>query len=185
MVQVTGSLYAVRTVDLPEIPPDTILDDVYVPLTVALSGRRIVMAEGAGSLDVVTRSAGDEFVRKVRTLAGLVQICHHVDGCLNPARNPVCSRFILHKLSRLACPYGLLLAVASAAMAEGLGYGTALMTGATVGLVGLTLWRGPSPRVVSLVRSFMALNLAALWAMPSYYLGRTSVTWRRVEADRT
>jgi hypothetical protein len=185
MVQVTGSLYAVRTVDLPEIPPDTILDDVYVPLTVALSGRRIVMAEGAGSLDVVTRSAGDEFVRKVRTLAGLVQICHHVDGCLNPARNPVCSRFILHKLSRLACPYGLLLAVASAAMAEGLGYGTALMTGVAVGLVGLTLWRGPSPRVVSLVRSFMALNLAALWAMPSYYLGRTSVTWRRVEADRT
>jgi cellulose synthase/poly-beta-1,6-N-acetylglucosamine synthase-like glycosyltransferase len=185
MVQVTGSLYAVRTVDLPEIPPDTILDDVYVPLMVALSGRRIVMAEGAGSLDVVTRSAGDEFVRKVRTLAGLVQICHHVDGCLNPARNPVCSRFILHKLSRLACPYGLLLTMASAAMAEGLGYGTAVMTGAAVGLVGLTLWRGPSPRVVSLVRSFMALNLAALWAMPSYYLGRTSVTWRRVEADRT
>src|SRR5437870_5244779 len=32
MVQVTGSLYAVRTEDLPEIPPDTILDDVYVPL---------------------------------------------------------------------------------------------------------------------------------------------------------
>jgi poly-beta-1,6-N-acetyl-D-glucosamine synthase len=185
MVQVTGSLYAVRTVDLPEIPPDTILDDVYVPLTVALSGRRIVMAEGAGSLDVATRTAGDEFVRKVRTLAGLVQICHHVDGCLNPAKNPIWSRFVLHKLSRLACPYGLLLVLAGSAMAEGLGYGTALMTGVALGLVGLTRWRGPSPRVVSLVRSFLALNLAALWAMPSYYLGRTSVTWRRVEVDRT
>ena len=184
MVQVTGSLYAVRTVDLPEIPPDTILDDVYVPLKVALSGRRIVMAEGAGSLDVVTRTTGDEFVRKVRTLAGLVQICHHVDGCLDPRRNPIWGRFILHKLSRLACPYGLLLAMASAAMAEGFGYGTALLSGAAVGLVGLSLWRGPSPRVVSLVKSFMALNLAALWATPSYYLGRTSVTWRRVGANR-
>jgi cellulose synthase/poly-beta-1,6-N-acetylglucosamine synthase-like glycosyltransferase len=184
MVQVTGSLYAVRTIDLPEIPPDTILDDVYVPLKVALSGRRIVMAEGAGSLDVVTRSTGDEFVRKVRTLAGLVQICHHVDGCLDPRRNPIWGRFVLHKLSRLACPYGLLLAMASAAMAEGLGYGTALLIGAAMGLVGLSLWRGPSPRVVSLVKSFMALNLAALWAMPSYYLGRTSVTWRRVGANR-
>ena len=184
MVQVTGSLYAVRTVDLPEIPPDTILDDVYVPLKVAQSGRRIVMAEGAGSLDVVTRSTGDEFVRKVRTLAGLVQICHHVDGCLDPRRNPIWGRFVLHKLSRLACPYGLLLAMASAAMAEGLGYGTALLTGAAVGLVGLSAWRGPLPRVVSLAKSFMALNLAALWAMPSYYLGRTSVTWRRVGANR-
>ena len=109
MVQVTGSLYAVRTRDLPEIPPDTILDDVYVPLKVALSGRRIVMAESAGSLDVATLSASNEFVRKVRTLAGLVQICHRVDGCLNPAKNPLWSRFVLHKLSRLACPYALLL----------------------------------------------------------------------------
>jgi len=189
MVQVTGSLYAVRTEDLPEIPPDTILDDVYVPLKVALSGRRIVMAEGAGSLDVATRSASDEFVRKVRTLAGLVQICHRVDGCLNPARNPVWGRFVLHKLSRLACPYGLLLVLTGSAMAEGLGYGTALVTGAAVGLAALTQWRGRAPRVVtrvvSLARSFLALNLAAFWAMPSYYLGRTSVTWRRVEVDRT
>ena len=185
MVQVTGSLYAVRTVDLPEIPPDTILDDVYVPLKVALSGRRIVMAESAGSLDVATRSAGNEFVRKVRTLAGLVQICHRVEGCLNPAKNPIWGRFVLHKLSRLACPYGLLLVLASAAMAEGLGYGASLVIGVTVGLVALTQWRGPSPRVVTLIRSFLALNLAALWATPSYYLGRASVTWRRVEVDRT
>jgi poly-beta-1,6-N-acetyl-D-glucosamine synthase len=185
MVQVTGSLYAVRTVDLPEIPPDTILDDVYVPLKIALSGRRIVMAESAGSLDVATRSAGNEFVRKVRTLAGLVQICHRVEGCLNPAKNPIWGRFVLHKLSRLACPYGLLLVLASAAMAEGLGYGASLVIGVTVGLVALTQWRGPSPRVVTLIRSFLALNLAALWATPSYYLGRASVTWRRVEVDRT
>jgi hypothetical protein len=69
-------------------------------------------------------------------------------------------------------------------MAEGLGYGTALVTGGAVGLVGLTQWRRPSPRVVSLIRSFLTLNLAALWATPSYYLGRASVTWRRVEVDR-
>lgn len=187
MVQVTGSLYAVRTADLPEIPPDTILDDVYVPLTIALSGRRIVLAEQAGSLDVVTRSTHSEFVRKVRTLAGLVQICHRVDGCLNPARNPVWSRFVLHKLSRLACPYALLLSAGSAlawsAMLETAGYGMALA--AVVGLAALFGARRARWRVVSLAMSFLALNLAALWAMPSYYLGRSSVTWRRVEVDRT
>jgi len=185
MVQATGSLYAVRTADLPEIPPDTILDDVYVPLKIAQSGRRIVMAEGAGSLDVTTQSASDEFVRKVRTLAGLVQICHRVDGCLNPTRNPVWGRFVLHKLSRLACPYGLLFVLTGSAMAQGLGYGTVLVTAVAAGLLVLTRWRGPSPRVVTLATSFLALNLAALWAMPSYYLGRASVTWRRVGVDRT
>src|SRR5258705_3487177 len=164
MVQVTGSLYAVRTVDLPEIPPDTILDDVYVPLTVALSGRRIVMAEGAGSLDVATRSASDEFVRKVRTLAGLVQICHHLDGCLNPAKNPVWGRFVLHKLSRLACPYGLLFVLAGSAMAEGLGYRTAGLIPLGVRLVGRHRRRAASPRPGVPGRYRLALEPHALYA---------------------
>lgn len=184
MVQVTGSLYAVRTADLPAIPGDTILDDVYVPLTIALGGRRIVMAEEAGSLDVATRSVGDEFVRKVRTLAGLVQICHRVPGCLSPARNPLWGRFVVHKLSRLACPYGLLLMLAGAWFARGWPYRLALGGAAAVGL--LAVARLPvAARLCSISRSLIALNAAAFWAVPSYYLGRVSVTWARVETDRT
>lgn len=185
MVQVTGSLYAIRTADLPEIPPDTILDDVYVPLTVALTGRRIVMAERAGSLDVVTRSVGSEFVRKVRTLAGLVQICHTVKGCLNPARNPVWGRFVCHKLSRLACPYGLLMILAGSVMAEGWTYRVALAGVVGLGVVALGGWLGLRSRLSSIFQAFFALNTAALWAVPSYYLGHALVTWARVEADRT
>jgi len=185
MVQVTGSLYAIRTEDLPEIPPDTILDDVYVPLTVALRGRRIVMAEKAGSLDVVTRTVGSEFARKVRTLAGLVQICHTVEGCLNPMRNPVWARFVVHKLSRLACPYGLLLMLVGSAMAEGPAYRVAVLAVVGLGLVALGRWFGLRSRLASVVQFLLTLNLAALWAVPSYYLGRASVTWARVESDRT
>jgi len=185
MVQVTGSLYAIRTEDLPEIPPDMILDDVYVPLTVALSGRRIVMAEKAGSLDVVTRSVSNEFARKVRTLAGLVQICHTVKGCLNPARNPVWGRFVVHKLSRLASPYGLLLMLVGSLMAQGWMYRIAFAGLVGLGLVALSGYLGLRSRLSSTIQSFLALNLAALWAVPSYYLGHASVTWARVETDRT
>ena len=185
MVQVTGSLYAIRTEDFPEIPTDTILDDVYVPLTVAMRGRRIVMAEKAGSLDVVTRSVSNEFARKVRTLAGLVQICHTVKGCLNPARNPMWGRFVLHKLSRLACPYGLLLMLAGSLMAQGWPYRTAFAGLVGLSLVALSGWLGLRSRLSAIIQSFLALNLAALWAIPSYYLGRASVTWARVETDRT
>jgi biofilm PGA synthesis N-glycosyltransferase PgaC len=184
MVQVTGSLYAIRTRDVPQIPPSTILDDMYVPLQVALSGRRIVMAEKAGSLDVATRSIGNEFIRKVRTLAGLVQICHIVDGCLNPGRNPVWARFVLHKLSRLACPYALLMMLVGSCMARGWAYSAAFAAAAGLGLMALGASIGIRSRLTALSQAFLALNLAAFWALPRYYLGRASVTWTRVETDR-
>jgi poly-beta-1,6-N-acetyl-D-glucosamine synthase len=172
MVQVTGSLYAVRAEDVAPLPPGTILDDVYVPMRIALSGRRIVMAERAGSLDAPTRSLGGEFVRKVRTLAGLVQVCHSLPSLLRPARNPVWGRFVAHKLLRLLCPYALLAMLAGAAMAPGWFYRAALVAGLGLGLL------------VAAARSFVMLNLAALWAPAAYYLGHASVTWTRVEGDR-
>lgn len=184
MVQATGSLYAIRTRDLPRIPPSTILDDLYIPLTVALTGRRIVMAEQAGSLDVATRAVGSEFVRKVRTLAGLVQACRLIDGCLDPARNPVFARLLLHKLSRLACPYALVLMLVGSGMADGPLYRAAFFGAVALGLAGLGGWMGLRSRIATLSQSFLALNLAALWALPAYCLGRTSVTWTRVETDR-
>jgi biofilm PGA synthesis N-glycosyltransferase PgaC len=185
MVQVTGSLYAIRTADLPEIPPETLLDDVYVPLKVARNGRRIVLAEKAGSLDVVTRSVGSEFVRKVRTLAGLVQVCHLVPGSLRPGRSGIAARFVLHKLLRLTCPYALIAVTAGGLTAGGplgaLTLGGVLVAALLVAADSL----GARSRPASFCRSFLAMNLAALCAVPFYYLGWVSVTWTRVEIDRT
>ena len=172
MVQVTGSLYALRAEDAAPLPPAVILDDVYVPLRIALGGRRIVMAEGAGSLDAPTRSLGGEFVRKVRTLAGLVQVCHLLPSVLHPGRNPVWGRFLAHKLLRLLCPYALLAMLAGAATAPGWFYRAALLGGVALALL------------AAAARSFLVLNLAALWAPPAYYLGRATVAWTRVEGDR-
>jgi cellulose synthase/poly-beta-1,6-N-acetylglucosamine synthase-like glycosyltransferase len=185
MVQVTGSLYALRTRDLPWIPPATILDDVYVPLSVALRGGRIVMAEEAGSLDSAPRSIGGEFVRKVRTLAGLVQLCHMLPACLLPGRNPVWGRFVAHKLLRLLCPHALLAMLAGGALASGWTFRAAVAGGVAMAVCALGGWLGVRWRVTRLGQSFLALNAAALWAVPAYYLGHASVTWTRVEKERT
>ena len=185
MVQVTGSLYALRTRDLPWIPPATILDDVYVPLSIALRGGRIVMAEAAGSLDTSTRSLGGEFVRKVRTLAGLVQLCHTLPACLVPGRNPVWGRLVAHKLLRLLCPHALLAMLVGGALASGWTFRAALAGAAAMAVCALGGSLGVRWRVTRLSQSFLALNLAALWAVPAYYLGRASVTWARVEKERT
>jgi len=185
MVQTTGSLYAIRTADIPPIPPTTILDDVYIPLSVALTGRRIVMAEAAGSLDVATATVKSEFVRKVRTLAGLVQICHILKGCLHPTRNPAWGRFILHKLSRLACPYALVALFVGSFLAPHWGY-RLVLTGLVLTLfMAATAPLGVRFRLASVTTSFLALNAAAFWAVPAYYFGWASVTWARVEVDRT
>lgn len=185
MVQTTGSLYAIRTEDLPEIPTETVLDDGYLPLAIARRGRRIVMAEQAGSLDVATRAVQNEFTRTVRTLAGLVHLCHAFDGCLNPARNHLWGRFLVHKVARLGCPYGFLLMLVSAALADGAMYRIAFAAMAGVGLLAVGGWLGLRWRPASLCLCFVALHLAALWAVPCYYLGRLSVTWAKVEPERT
>jgi cellulose synthase/poly-beta-1,6-N-acetylglucosamine synthase-like glycosyltransferase len=184
MVQATGSLYALRTEDLPEIPPDTILDDVYVPLLAARSGRRIVLAEGAGSLEAATRSVGSEFKRKVRTLAGLVQIVHVIPDLRFPGRHALGGRFFFHKLVRLAAPYALVLVVAGALVLGGW-LARAMVAGLSlVALLALGNRLGLRTRLGRLCQSFLALNLAAVWAVPFYCLGLASVTWTRVEKDR-
>jgi len=185
MVQVTGSLYAIRTSDFPRIPPDTILDDVYVPLTVALGGNRIIMAERAESLDVATSSVGNEFIRKVRTLSGLVQICHTLKECLIPWRNPVWGRFVLHKLFRLACPYGLVMMLAGSILAPGWLYRVALAGMAILVILAVAGKLGLRWRLTNISQALLLLNLAAFWAIPAYYLRRSSVVWSRVETDRT
>jgi hypothetical protein len=43
---------------------------------------------------------------------------------------------------------------------------------------------GIRSRLTAVSQSFLALNLAAFWALPAYCLGRASVTWTRVETDR-
>ncbi len=184
MVQVTGSLYAMRTADIPLIPPATILDDVYVPLGVALGGKRIVMAEGAESIDTVTRSVGSEFLRKVRTLAGLVQICHMLPASLDPRANPVWTRWIFHKLSRLACPYALFLVLIGSLLAPGWFYRAVFAAACVPFILAAFSGLGIQSKLSRISQSLLAMNAAALWAPASYYLGRSAVTWVRVETDR-
>jgi hypothetical protein len=143
------------------------------------------MAEGAGSLDTATRSMGGEFVRKVRTLAGLVQLCHTLPACLVPGRNPIWGRFVAHKLLRLLCPHALLAMLVGGALAGGWTFRAALAGAAGMAACALGGWLGVRWRVTRLTQSFLALNMAALWAVPAYYLGHATVTWTRVEKERT
>src|SRR6266850_1379610 len=175
---VTGAIYAIRRDLFPaDLPAETILDDVYVPMRVALAGRRVAYAEDAIALDREL-DIGREFTRKVRTLAGNYQLMILMPSLLTPA-HPVFSRFFWHKTARLLCPWALVAAVASACGAPGV-LGEALLT-LQLSFYGLALLGylrgGRSGRLAALAHTFVTLNLAALWALWLFLRRQSRVTW--------
>ena len=104
----TGAIYALRRRLYRPLPADTILDDVLTPMRAVLAGYRVIFAARAFAFDRAAVDAGAEQRRKVRTLAGNVQILWQEPRLLLPIVNPVWLQYVSHKLGRLVVPYALL-----------------------------------------------------------------------------
>jgi len=107
VVGATGALYAIRRELFKDMPADTLLDDVAIPMTVVLNGGRVILDRSARAFDRPARLER-EFERKVRTLTGNFQLIARMPQLLNPWRNPVFFQFISHKVTRLLVPYLLI-----------------------------------------------------------------------------
>jgi len=101
----TGAIYGVRRSLFQEMPPNLILDDVYVPMRVAIRGHRVVMAPRALAFDVPARDQKAEYTRKRRTMVGNIQLLRVFPALLSPAHNPLFIRFVSHKILRLLTPF--------------------------------------------------------------------------------
>jgi cellulose synthase/poly-beta-1,6-N-acetylglucosamine synthase-like glycosyltransferase len=135
----TGAIYALRRSLYRPLPEDTVLDDVLTPMRVVLAGYRVVFSERAFAFDCVAPDVEAELRRKIRTLAGNVQILGQEPRLLIPFVNPVWLQYVSHKVGRLLMPYALLsLFTASLVLAgESPVYAVAL-----IGLCGLCLLGG-------------------------------------------
>jgi biofilm PGA synthesis N-glycosyltransferase PgaC len=107
-VGVTGALYALRREAFRAIPENTILDDVLIPMNAAMSGLRVVFETGAKAYDRPSSDAQQEKRRKVRTLAGNVQLLASNGRFLVPGRNPLFFQLVSHKVLRLLAPFFML-----------------------------------------------------------------------------
>jgi hypothetical protein len=175
-VGVTGAIYVVRRRDLPPLPDDLLLDDVYIPMLLRLSGRRILLAEAATARD----NAFDddrEFGRKVRTLAGNFQLLAKLPRLLSPFANPSWFELVSHKLLRLVCPYALVALLAGAAAGAGRSRGLALLALGQAALYGLAAIGVAGGRVGRLARTFVVLNAAAVVALWRFVRRDQRVTW--------
>ncbi|HEY2150353.1 MAG TPA: glycosyltransferase family 2 protein [Vicinamibacterales bacterium] len=103
----TGAIYALRRSLRRPLPADTILDDVLTPMWAVLAGYRVVFNEHAVAFDRAAVDVDAENRRKVRTLAGNVQILLQEPRLLLPGANPVWLQYVSHKLGRLLIPFAL------------------------------------------------------------------------------
>ncbi len=107
MLGATGSIYAIRREAVAPIPPEILLDDVYLPFVAVSRGYRIYFEEQAKAYDLPT-SLQSEFRRKVRTQAGVYQIIRYFPSLLWPG-NRRFLHFLSHKFGRLLLPFAMIL----------------------------------------------------------------------------
>lgn len=110
-IGVTGAIYALRRQCFREIPSETILDDVLIPMNVVMQGKRVVFDNNAIAYDKPTRNIAHERIRKVRTLAGNFQLIAKYPEWVSPWSNPIAIHFVSHKIMRLLSPLALLVAI--------------------------------------------------------------------------
>ncbi len=106
MMGATGPFYAVRRGLVSPVPPETLLDDVYIPLGAFFKGYRLVVEPEARAYDYPT-SLKTEFRRKVRTLAGNYQLLKFYPQLLGP-QNRMWFDYVSYKLGRLLMPFMLI-----------------------------------------------------------------------------
>jgi biofilm PGA synthesis N-glycosyltransferase PgaC len=179
MVGITGPIAMLRRADLGTLPPDVILDDVWVPSRLSLGGKRVELVPEAEARDAAFDD-DREFKRKVRTLAGNYQIFSMLPALLSPATNPIWFETFSHKLLRLAAPW-LLLALFALTTAASFGaapspLARALLAG-QVAAYGLAALGRRAGRLAGVARTFVVLNAAALVGLFKFATGRQRITW--------
>ncbi len=180
MLGVAGAVYAIRKADLPKLPEDLILDDMWVAMRLRLQRRTVAYAVDA----IATDEAFDddkEFGRKVRTLAGNYQLLALLPGVLFPWSNPSWFEFVSHKLMRLVCPFallGLFVVLPGAALLNEANPAIwQLLALAQLGFYALALVGDQVGKLGQLARTFVVLNAAAVVGLWRHLRQTQRITW--------
>ncbi|MGV3661596.1 MAG: glycosyltransferase family 2 protein [Prosthecobacter sp.] len=106
----TGAICAIRRDLYTPLPEDTLLDDVVIPMRLAVAGGRVIYEPAARAFDPQQLRPEKEKSRKLRTLVGNYQMLERYPAWLLPWRNRLWWQLFSHKYLRLFVPW-LLLAV--------------------------------------------------------------------------
>ncbi len=184
LVGVTGALYAARREALTDVPGGIVLDDMWIPLSIAARGYRIVFVPGALAYDRTSGTPAEEERRKRRTLAGNYQLLHRWPRLALPGAHPLALRLWGHKWLRLLAPWLLLLILlANVHLARGGGLFYPALLLLQLGAYGTAIAGRLSPALarllpVRLAAAFVGLNLSAMRALFDYFRNPDGHLWR-------
>lgn len=184
VVGVTGALYAIRRQCFEPISPQTILDDVAIPMQAAMKGWRVVFEKRAIAYDQPSAASAQERVRKVRTLAGNFQLLTLLPGLLVPWRNPLFLRFVSHKVLRLVAPFAMVIALVSNLMlsAQSMVYAILLVLQLLFYVLALlpALWSGAARLLpVKIASAFLHLNTFVVLGLIEFLSNKEAHLWRQ------
>jgi cellulose synthase/poly-beta-1,6-N-acetylglucosamine synthase-like glycosyltransferase len=101
VVGAAGELFSLRTELYESPPPDTIIEDFYMSLRIAMRGRRVAYAPDAFAVEGHSASLREELKRKIRNAAGGLQAIVRLPGLLNPWRYGVLTfQYVSHRVLR-------------------------------------------------------------------------------------
>ena len=168
----SGAFYAIRRSLWTPFPPDTLLDDVYLPLTAFFKGYRLVLEPTSKIYDYPT-VLESEFRRKVRLQAGLYQMLRLMPDLLT-SRNRMRLHFLSGKYGRLLIPY-CMIAIALATFGlpplwRGVAAAAQLLFYAAALIDPIVPTRFPLKPVTSAIRTFVVLMAASLAGVRVFFV---------------
>ena len=179
----SGAIYALRRECYAPLPPDTLVEDLLVPMNARRMGYRVLYDPEAVGTDFAASTVSGEFTRRVRIATGSFQALRHLAAIrLGPV-----TAFALfsHKVLRWILPLLLIGVLVTSAIlwrhpfyramlfAQGLFYAWAAL--------GFLFRRRVQDIPYALIGYYLvAIHLAYLVGFVRYVTGRTEGTWQRV-----
>ena len=125
---VSGAFYAAKRQEMPRLPDGLILDDVYVPMFVAMNGGYSEMCSDAIAWESSSTDEVAEYRRRRRTLAGNFQLIKICPQFLRFWSSRTAFAFFVHKFLRALVPVSVAV-ISSFLFVVILGIVTAVITG--------------------------------------------------------
>ena len=169
----TGCIYALRRGLAQPIPPDTLGDDIIIPLRAFFRGYRVVIDTEALAFDYGLVKGG-EFRRKLRTLGGVWQAYARMPQLFTSA-NRMRMHFLPHKFGRVALPWLILIGIA-ATLALPAGWARSTLLALALVVLAFAALDLVLPkkfilrRISSPARSFVLLNAASLASVLVFFV---------------
>lgn len=177
-----GGCYAVRRDLFPEIPANTLVDDLFVGLTVIAKGYRSFNIPGATVFEDTQPDLADQFRRRIRIAAGSFQNLFRF-GPLPSKRFAVSFVFLSHKVLRWFSPLLLVLFFMTTVILSGNSDFYLWVTAVQLIFIILSAldmlsgWRGKKVRYLRFITQFLMMNAALAAGFVKALRGIKSGIW--------